>query len=115
MKIKIQSINGYKTIILGNLCLFCQEPKKIYKPFDDGDFVCRSCSSIIKRATPEERKRAYRKAKKLGGYGQPKALAKFIFEEDIKGNDDKTEKTGRNLVREKTMQLARPSRDKFRS
>ena len=60
------------------LCLFCNNSDKIYKPEKDADFVCGSCVQLFLSADKGDLKRAYQKAIERGYDRKARALESFI-------------------------------------
>jgi hypothetical protein len=92
-------------------CLFCTE--KNYKPGSDTEFICGTCVQLLLRADPEDLKRAYAKALKLGYLRKSKAIETFLAEE--KTIDRKAKKSERDMERERPMRKTRPARHEIRA
>ena len=91
------------------VCLLCDCPDKNYRPAPDVEFVCSQCVIRVVDADEVSIKRAYDTALAKGLNRKARALESLFEEEEIK-NDTKAQKSKRNIVRKRTMRLARPSR-----
>ena len=92
------------------LCLFCNEPEKNYKPGPDIDSICSRCVTLLAGAEQDDFKKVHAKAIEKGFKDKASALKSFIIEDEY--NVRKTKKSKRNLERKRPVRKARPSRDK---
>ena len=67
------------------VCLFCNEPEKNYKPDPDVDFICGSCVQLLLRADQEDLKKAHAKAIEKGYLNKASAIETFLIPE---GHDE---------------------------
>ena len=67
-----------------DLCLFCNKPKKNYRPSPDTDYICGTCVQLLLNSDQQELERAYAKAKALGYNRKAMAIESFLN----KGNED---------------------------
>jgi hypothetical protein len=61
------------------VCLFCNEPEKSYKP--EVDFICGSCVILLADSDQDDLKKAYQKALDEGYLRKVSALKSFIIPE----------------------------------
>ena len=88
------------------VCLFCNEPEKNYKPGPDVDFICGSCVVLLADADQADLKTAYQKALNEGYQRKVSALESFIIPEGKHGKrPDKSVK--RNINRARTTRSIR--------
>ena len=92
-------------------CLFCGSQEKNYKP--DKDFICSRCVQLLLGADQNDLRKAHAKAIEKGYPGKAKAIESFLIEDEY--NVRKTEKSKRNLERERPMPAVRPSRHQVRA
>jgi len=86
------------------VCLFCNEPEKSYKP--EVDFICGGCVILLADAEQVDLKNAYQKALDEGYLSKVSALESFIIPEEKHGKrPDKPVK--RNFNRERVTRSIR--------
>jgi hypothetical protein len=80
------------------VCSFCNEQEKSYKP--EVDFICGGCVILLADADQEDLKKSYQKALNEGYLRKASALESFLIQEGKHGRrPDKSVK--RNLNRER--------------
>ena len=80
------------------VCLFCNEPEKSYKP--ECDYVCGLCVILLADADQEDLKKSYRKALNEGYLRKASALESFLIQEGKHGRKpDKSVKRNFNRKR----------------
>ena len=65
------------------VCLFCNEPEKSYKP--ECDYVCGLCVILLADADQSDLKKSYQKALNEGYLSKASALELFIIGEEQHG------------------------------
>ncbi len=93
-------------------CLFCNGQEPNYKPGSDVDFICGSCVQLWLGADQDDLRKAHAKAIEKGYPRKAKAIESFLHESKYYG---KTEKSKRNLARERPLRTVRPSRHEIRT
>jgi len=86
------------------VCLFCNEQEKSYKP--EVDFICGGCVILLADADQADLKRAYAKALDLEFLRKARALEFFIIQEEKHGRKpDKSVR--RNIDRKRVARTIR--------
>jgi hypothetical protein len=97
---------------MSDLCLFCGQPEKVFKPPMSVDFICGRCVQLLLAADQGQLRRAYEKAVRLGFVRKAEAIKTFLTEDD---DNAETEEPERSLVRERFVQEAGFTRDQVRA
>ena len=95
------------------VCLFCNEPEKSYKP--EVDFICGGCVISLADAEQEDLKQAFQKALDEGYQRKVSALESFIIPE---GKDEQrkpeSKKRGRHTHRDRIVKSVRNQKERIK-
>ncbi len=94
-------------------CLFCNGQEPNYKPGPDVDFICSRCVILLADADQGDLRKAHAKAIEKEYPRKAKAIESFLIEDEY--NVRETEKSKRDMERERPLRTVRPSRHEIRA